>query len=68
MRTEEEIIEYKTYLRSQIKRMKMKEYGQANRSLLKTYETKLETLMYLFKDDSDRPDRLSLCKWLAGGK
>ena len=68
MRTEEEILEYKTYLRSQIKRMETKEYGQANRSLLKTYKTKLETLMYLFKDDSDRPDRLSLCKWLAGGK
>lgn len=48
--------------------METKEYGQANRSLLKTYKTKLDTLMYLFRDDADRPDRLSLCKWLAGGK
>lgn len=66
MRTENEIKDYKSYLKSQITRMEDKEYGSSNRSLLRTYKVKLELLNLINRDDIDRPDRLSLCKWLAG--
>lgn len=66
MRTQDDIYKYKIYLKQQINKMEEKEYGQGNRSLLETYKVKLETLNYLTREDKDKPDRLSLCKWLAG--
>lgn len=65
MKSEDEIKDYKSYLRSQINRMESAEYGNYNKSLLDTYKVKLETLCYLTKQDRDLKDRLAICSWLA---
>ena len=66
MRSESEVSNYKSYLRSEIAKMEDKEYGGYNKSLLDTYKAKLATLSYLTKEDKDRKDKLSVCRWLIG--
>jgi hypothetical protein len=66
MKSDDEIKDYKTYLRAQIARMEDPEYGNFNQSLLDTYKAKYEALCYLTKLDKDRNDKLAVCKWIVG--